>query len=202
MIVVAFKNRQGSVNSQPLLRLARDLLLWADRHLFIRAVHVPGRLNYGPDLLPRGRIIHGEWRLLPLTVKMIWSVFGRAEVDLFASVENTHCLLFYSLAHSPLGVDALAHSWPKVRKYAFPPVKLLPRMLCKIRAEKESVLLVSPKWPNQPWFPEVLEMLVAPPFTIPLKRDLFSQAQGTLWYPNPESWSNRCTSSARVEHYL
>ncbi|XP_058624259.1 uncharacterized protein LOC131535672 [Onychostoma macrolepis] len=129
MTVVAFINHQGGVNSRPLLQLARDLLLWADRHLLsIRAVHVPGRLNYGVDLLSRGGIIHGEWILHPLTVNMIWSVFGRAEVDLFASAENTHCPLFYSLTHSPLGVDALAHSWPK---YA-------------------------------PWFPELVEMLVAP----------------------------------------
>ncbi len=176
MTVVAFINHQGVVNSRPLLQLARELLLWADRHLLsIRAVHVPGRLNYGTDLLSRGGVIHGEWRLHPLTVKIIWSVFGRAEVNLFASAENTHCPLFYSLTHSPLGVDALAHSWPKVRKYAFPPVKLLPRVLCKIREEKESVLLVAPKWPNQPWFPELVDMLVAPPWAIPLKRDLLSQ---------------------------
>ncbi len=32
-------------------------------------------------------------------------------------------------------------------------------------------------------------MLVAPPCTIPLKIDLLSQAQGTIWHPNPESWS-------------
>ncbi len=68
------------------------------------------------DLLSRGGVIHGEWRLHSLTVNMIWSVFGRAEMDLFASAENTHCPLFYSLTHSPLGVDALAHSWSKVCK--------------------------------------------------------------------------------------
>ncbi len=112
MTVVAFINHQGGVNLWPLLQLARELLLWADRHLLsIRAV--PGRLNYSVDLLLRGGVIHGEWRLQPLSVKMIWSVFGRAEVDLFASAENTHCPLFYSLTHSPLGVDALARSWPK-----------------------------------------------------------------------------------------
>ncbi len=91
MTVVAFINHQGVVNSRPLLQLARELLLWADRHLLsIRAVHVPRRLNYGTDLLSRGGVIHGEWRLHPLTVKIIWSVFGRAEVNLFASAENTH----------------------------------------------------------------------------------------------------------------
>ncbi len=185
MTVAAFINHQGGVNSRPLLRLARDRLLWADRHLLsIRAVHVPRHLNYGAYLLSRGGVIHGEWRLHPLTVNRIWSVFGRAEVDLFTSAENTHCPLFYSLE-----VDALAHSWPKVHKYAFPPMKLLPLVLCKIREEKESILLVAPKGPNKLWFPELVEMLVAPPWTIPLKRDLLSQAQGKIWHPNPESWS-------------
>ncbi len=33
MTVVAFINHQGGVSSRPLLRLARELLLWADRHL-------------------------------------------------------------------------------------------------------------------------------------------------------------------------
>ncbi len=104
MTVAAFINHQGSVSSRPLLQLTRDLLLWADRHLLsIRAVNVPGSLNYSTDLLLRGRAIHGDWRLHPLTVNMIWGIFGRVEVDLFASAENAHCPLFYSLTHSPLG---------------------------------------------------------------------------------------------------
>ncbi len=94
MTVVAFINHQGGVSSWPLLRLARALLLWADRHLLsIRAGHVPGCLNYA-DLLSRGGVIHREWRLHPLTVNMILSIFGRADVVLFASAENTHCPLF------------------------------------------------------------------------------------------------------------
>ncbi len=61
MTVVAFINHQGCVNSQPLLRLARDPPSVADRHLLsIRAVHVPGRLNCGVDLLSRGGVIHRE----------------------------------------------------------------------------------------------------------------------------------------------
>ncbi len=31
-----------------------------------------------------------EWRLHPQTVEMIWNEFGCAELDLFASAENTH----------------------------------------------------------------------------------------------------------------
>lgn len=92
-----------------------------------------------------GEESHGEWRLHPRTVAMIWDIFGKAEVDLFASEESTDCPLYFSLTQSPLGVDELAHSWPSVCKYVFPPVKLLPIVIQKIREEQESVLLVAPK---------------------------------------------------------
>ncbi len=39
--------------------------------------------------------------------------FGLAQVDLFASLETSHCQLFYSLTEGTLGTDALAHRWPQ-----------------------------------------------------------------------------------------
>lgn len=49
------------------------------------------------DMLSKHRVAQGEWRLLPQTVNVIWTIFGPAEVDLFASAENTHHPLFFSL---------------------------------------------------------------------------------------------------------
>ncbi len=56
--------------------------------------------------------------------------------------------------------------------YAFPPIKILP--------------LVPP---NQPWFPDLTELLVAPPWPIPVRKDMLSQADGSVWHSNPELWS-------------
>lgn len=39
----------------------------------------------------------GGWRLHPQMVQLICSLFREAEIDLFASEENTRCLLFFSL---------------------------------------------------------------------------------------------------------
>ncbi len=39
----------------------------------------------------------GEWRLHPETIRLIWSEFGEAQVDLFASRESSHCQLYFSL---------------------------------------------------------------------------------------------------------
>ena len=121
--VVSYINRQGGTRSLPLLELSRSLLLWCSVHfLSLRATHVPGHLNLGPDLLSRGGPLAREWRLHPEVVAQIWDRFGRAEVDLFASRANTHCPLFFSMTdcNAPLGMDALAHAWPNVLLYAFP----------------------------------------------------------------------------------
>ncbi len=94
MAVVSHINRQGGSRSRTLDRLARCLLLWSqDRFLSLRAVHVPGILNLAADFLSRQKLRPGEWMLNRQTVSQIWDLFGKAEVDLFASQESSQCPL-------------------------------------------------------------------------------------------------------------
>ncbi|KAI2648125.1 ORF V: Enzymatic polyprotein [Labeo rohita] len=120
---VAYINHQGGVRSFRMSRLARHLWLWSQHRLrSLRASHIPGEANCVADSLSRQVSLGGEWRLHPQAVQLIWDRFGQAQVDLFASPESTHCQLWYGLSEAPLGIDALAHSWPKNRlKYVFPP---------------------------------------------------------------------------------
>ncbi len=123
-------------------------------------------------------------------VQLIWQRFGEAQVDLFASQENTQCPLWYSLTEKSLGLDALAHSWPRgLRKYAFPPVSILAPILCKVKEDEEQVTLVAPYWPNRTWFSDLTLLATAPPWQIPLRKDLLSQGRGTLWHPRPDLWN-------------
>lgn len=48
--------------------------------------------------------------------------------------------------------------------------------------------VVAPKWPTQPWFQDLFEMLLDPPRPIPLRKDLLSQENGSIWHPNPRLW--------------
>ncbi len=89
MAVVSHINRQGGSKSRTLDRLVRHLLLWSqDKFLSLRAVHVPGVLNLAADFLSRQKLKPGEWMLNRQTVSQIWDLFGKAEVDLFASQES------------------------------------------------------------------------------------------------------------------
>ncbi len=66
----------GEMHSCTLQGLAKRLPLWADRVLLsIQAVHLLCSLNRGADMLSREGIVHGEWRLHPQTVRLIWSLW-------------------------------------------------------------------------------------------------------------------------------
>lgn len=121
-------------------------------------------------------------------VEQIWHRFGVAVVDLFASSENAHCPLYYSIERDipPLGCDAMAHQWPQGLLYAFPPFSLLPNLLQRISQEEIEVILVAPYWPHMTWFSWVTPLLHGTPWKLPVRRDLLSQAQGTLFHPFPQ----------------
>ncbi len=122
-----YKQARG-VRSRSLHTLAKIILLWSRKHLLsLRATHVPGQMNIGADLLSRGNPHLGQWKIHPEEVQEIWHKYGQAKVDLFASEENTHCPLFFSLKEmdAPLGMDALAHPWPET-VISFPTDKLYP----------------------------------------------------------------------------
>ncbi len=190
MAVVSHINRQGGSRSRTLDRLARHLLLWSqDKFLSLRAVHVPGVLNLAADFLSRQKLKPGEWMLNRQTVSQIWDLFGKAEVDLFASQESSQCPLWFSLSFpTTLGIDAFAHPWPNVSLYAFPPIKLIPAVLCRVKVSGARLLLIAPFWPSQTWFSELTPLLYRPPWEIPIRRDLLSQLQGKIWHPQPELW--------------
>lgn len=51
----------------------------------LKALHILGLENRGADFMLRGRLWIEEWRLHPKVVQQIWTLFGKAEVDLFAN---------------------------------------------------------------------------------------------------------------------
>ena len=188
MSAVSQINHQGGTRSAQLLRVSQSLLSWASPRLAsLRAVFLPGDQNQVADFLSRHKPPPGEWRLHPEVVETIWSLFGRAEVDLFASEESRHCPLWFSWAEvtSPMGQDALAHDWPDSLLYAFPPQPLLLQTLQRVLTQGHRLLLVAPRWPGRVWFPLLRSLCCGPPWRLPDRKDLLSQLRGQIWHPDP-----------------
>ncbi len=178
-------NDQGGLVSKRLCTLANDLLVWAQTNLrSLKATHVLGKMNQGADMLSRNNVSSEEWTLHPLAVQKIWEVFGRGRVNLFASKDISHCPIFFTKSS-----DALAHEWPSLPLYALPPIALLPQVLRRVREQRHKLILIAPLWRNQLWVSELFQLLEAAPWPIPLRRDLLSQANDTLWHPRPELWA-------------
>ncbi len=117
-------------------------------------------------------------------VQRIWEIFGKAEVDLFDSEDNSHCPTYYSEVR-----DALDHDWSNLCLNAFPPIALIPQVIRQIKQQGHKVLLVSPLWENQPWLSELTRLVVVALWPISLRRDILSQANVTIWQPRPELWA-------------
>lgn len=186
--VVHHINHLGGTRSVRLMLLTQRLLTWAAPHFAsLRATHIPGTQNVTADFLSRQRPRPGEWRLHPEVVENIWVMFGRAEVDLFASRETTHCPRWFSLADStsPLGQDALAHDWPRTLLYAFPPFPLVFPTLTRVLQEGHKLLLVAPFWPARVWFPLLRRLCCSSPRRLPPRKDLLSQLGGRILHPEP-----------------
>ena len=86
--------------------------------------------------------------------------------------------LFLSLPGSSGSGDAL-------QAYASPPWSIIPRGLAKLRAFRGTFLmLAAPFWPKRPWFPELLDLAVAPPVVLPSRPDLLFQPLSGVRHPD------------------
>ena len=82
-----------------------------------------------------------------------------------------------------MGLEALAHVWPRELLYAFPPFHLIPPMLDRVRRQGLSVLLVAPGWGT--WRSEIAPLLYDHPWRFSPLKDLVSQANRDILHPRP-----------------
>ena len=159
--------------------MAQDLLRCAERHsISLLPQFIMGHNNVLADSLSRpNQILCSEWTLKLSVFQQLrrrWPV----SIDLFTTSLNHCCLPYFSPCHDPnaLGTNALLQLWNGWQAYAFPPYELIPAILNKLRSSSGVLLtIIAPYWPQRPWFPELLELVVDGPVALPLDRALLSQ---------------------------
>lgn len=96
-----------------------------------------------------------KWHSHLQIVGKLWICFGLADVDLFATAENTHCPKRSSMHGQPGSLG----TWPFMRLHAFPPFPLLLIFLRMVRTLCTWAFLVVPNWPQRPAVIDKNEML-------------------------------------------
>ena len=79
-----------------------------------------------------------------------------------------------------LAVDALQQDWSKEKNYAFPPFCLIMGVLAKLREFGGKLILVTPLWPTQSWYPTLLDMSLSLPVPLPMSKNLLLGPQGEI----------------------
>ena len=139
---------------------------------------IMGRNIVIADSLSRpNQILLSEWTLKTKVFQVLpkrWPV----SIDLFATSLNHQCCPYFSPFHDPnaLGMDALLQNWNGWQAYAFPPWFLIPAVLKKLRSSFGVLLtIIAPYWPQRPWFPDLLDLVVDGPVALPLSHNLLRQ---------------------------
>ena len=177
---LSYVRKQGGTKSWDLFHLVEEMFLWLEEHdITLLPRFVQGKTNVVADTLSReGQIIPTEWTLNAQVCEKLWRLWGRPQVDLFAT-SLTKRLPVYCSPHldpNALGVDAFLQSWENLDGYAFPPFAIIRQVINKLRLSKNCrITLVAPWWPQREWFPDLLSLLVEVPRALPLRKDLLQQ---------------------------
>jgi len=181
---IRYLQKMGGTKSLELLNISKEiwkfLLFWG---ITITTEYLPSKLNVVADFESRRRMGSSEWKLCPDVFSRVCQLMGEPQIDLFASRLNHQLPQYIAWRPDPYsqGTDAMQQTWTKRFPYAFPPFCLISRVLQKVLQEKvEKILIVTPTWHTQPWYPQLLQMSIARPLLLPNRSNLLKDPLGNL----------------------
>ena len=123
---------------------------------------------------------------------MLDQVWGPHHIDMFASIHSTQLPVYNSLYWDPqtLGVDALVQkNRGTMNNFVNAPFPLIPKILNIIREQKNVANLIAPKWVGQPWFQQLMDLLIERPIKLSI-----SERSIIALGPQKEPFKNRMWS--------
>ena len=184
---LTYLKKQGGTRSSMLSAVAQTVLCEVS-NIHLLPQFILGKLNVLVDSLSCwSQVIGSECTLCSEAFSQLLHQWLNT-VDLFAKALNHDLPVYFSPVVDPqlAGTDAMMlQSWDGLQAYAFPPFGLISRVLAEVQQPQGLELtLVAPFWPQHPWFPDLLELLVAVPFTLPRRRDLLRQPHFHHYHQN------------------
>ena len=171
--------QDGGTHSPILSLLAKNLWDWCLSHnVLIKAQYIPGIQNVQADRESRIFLDSSDWKLHQAIFNLIYRRWGPLNIDLFASRLTFQLDQFVSWRPDPSAVhtDAFTLDWATFRGYAFPPFSVIGRCLQLVQSQRvEHLVIVTPVWPTQTWYPLLLTLCIDFPILLPVQKDLLTR---------------------------
>ena len=166
-------NQMGTSHSPKLNKLTNDIGdSRIEQHIWLTMTYIPGCENVEADKESRTFRRCTEWCLKKTHFTNACAKLRvTPNIDLFASRISCQITPYVSYRADPaaFAINAFHMSWQHHLFYAFPSFSLITRVLQKSQEEKAAMLLFVPKWPTQPRWPKLMQMLIQ--LSIQLSRD-------------------------------
>lgn len=172
--------------------VAKDIWQFAEkRRIFIFATYIASSDNRQADFLSRIKNNDTEWELNQNCFQVIVRNFGIPDYDLFATNRNAKCKNFFSWKpdNAALQIDSFTIKWTDLNFYAFPPFSLILKTLVKIKKDEARGIIVVPHWPNQSWYPLLLDLIVDRPIHFQPNVNLLLSPCRTVTHPQAQNLS-------------
>ena len=180
---MTYINRMGGTKSPILTEIAKDLWMYCiSKQIMLTAEHVPGTQNQIADFHSRNYVDGSNWKLDAQIFQEVRKLLGPIAIDLFADRTNAQTKTFISWKpdQEAYTTDAFTIQWTNLEAYVFPQFCLIGRCLAKIRQDQATVVIVTPTWQTQPWYPELLELCIQDPILLPPIPNLMTYQQGRI----------------------
>ena len=185
--------KMGGTKNLDMIHISKRIWTYLlDNKIDLDVEYIPSKLNVEADWESRNWVDSSEWMLNPQVFQQICLRWGYPNMDLFASRVSHQLPDYMSWKPDPgsKGTDALYHSWAGLFPYAFPPFSLIGRVLNKVMKHNIRLILVTPVWVTQTWYPQLLDMIIQEPLMLPNRLNVLRNPQG-LNHPLIENSSMR-----------
>ena len=170
MTALHYITKMGGVKSSRCNKVAKKIWLWCmHKNIWLSVAFIKGKENVEADQLSRVFDERTEWMLNREVFQEIVLLWGRPEIDLFASRINAQVAKFISWLPDPEahGVDAFSMKWGCEMFYAFPPFCQITKCIQKVLFDRAEGILVVPAWTTQVWFSALGSILIDYPRLVP-----------------------------------
>ena len=164
-------------------KISKDIWKYLLSHqITITVEYLPGCSNVEADRMSRSVKDSSEWKLNQHIFQNLCRARGTPCTDLFASRLTHQVPLYFSWKIDPYsrGQDAFQARWTHIRGYAFPPFCLIGKVLWKVSSDLATIMIVTPAWQTQSWYPQLLQLSIQNPILVPHRWNLLLNPQGEV----------------------